>query len=454
MNEEIIGELQKSIITVEDLLTYNGVTLPLYQRPYKWTTINVFQLLEDVYHFRKKNEYRLGTIVMHLDKDGCYNIVDGQQRTITLLLIAKAIISNKANYKNPILLKKLSDLSGRLISFEFNSNISKANIQLNYQEVRRAISRFNEENIFFLLENCKLVLFILTDITEAFQFFDAQNARGKDLDPHDLLKAFHLREFSEQDISVQSVIVDKWEKTQSTVLATLFSDYLFRIKGWTKANSSRFFGKNDINMFKGIKVEQIESYPYTAPLKIAHYFTDDYNNHLDRKIDNNRREYPFQIDDYIINGKRFFEYVNYYKGIIDSLYNKNLNQIPLEDKAKQILTTLDTYPSRNREGDKHARALFDCAMIFYIDKFKYFEISRIIEKVFIWAYGLRLRFKNLQFATVDNYVVDELNLFKIISDSTTPKNILNINLKNIEVINGTKIQQLITLFTELNYYES
>lgn len=34
------------------------------------------------------------------------------------------------------------------------------------------------------------------DISEAFQFFDSQNARGKALYPHDLLKAYHLREMA------------------------------------------------------------------------------------------------------------------------------------------------------------------------------------------------------------------------------------------------------------------
>ena len=37
-----------------------------------------------------------------------------------------------------------------------------------------------------------MVEVVLQDISEAFQFFDSQNARGKDLEPHDLLKAYHL----------------------------------------------------------------------------------------------------------------------------------------------------------------------------------------------------------------------------------------------------------------------
>ncbi len=447
-------ELQKGIIKVEELLKYKNLKLPIYQRPYKWKITHVSQLIDDIYNFRNKKAYRLGTIVIHLDKNKKENnIVDGQQRTITLLLIAKAIILNKRNYKNPVLVKKLESISTELISFEFSSIISKHNVQQNYREIRRAISKLDEETILFFFERCELVQFILHDITEAFQFFDAQNARGKDLDPHDLLKAYHLREFSEQDIPLQNKIVHQWENTQSESLSNLFAEYLYRIKGWTKGNSSRYFSKNEIHLFKGIKLDETESFPYTIPLRIAHYFTDDYNHHIDRKIDKNQRDFPFQLDQIIINGRRFFEFVNYYKGIIDSLYQSDFKEIPLDDNAKKIINCLQTYDSKHRTGDKYVRALFDCTLIFYIDKFQYKDISRVIEKIFIWAYPIRLRFQNLQFATVDNYVIGELNIFKIISESITPRPVVNLAINNIDNIKARKIEELIELFKELNYYD-
>lgn len=450
-------ELQKEIISVEKLLTYIGLTLPIYQRPYKWNASHVSQLIEDIDHFSDRKAYRLGTIVIHTEKvknnSFEHNIVDGQQRTITLLLIAKAIVANKTSYKNPILLKKLDTIENNLISFEIDSPISKSNIQQNYRNIKRLITRLDEKQLFFFFEKCELVQFILTDITEAFQFFDAQNARGKDLDPHDLLKAFHLREFSQEDMFLQNQIVNQWENTQSKELSQLFSEYLYRVKGWSKGNSSRYFSKKDIKMFKGIKIDHPDSYPYTIPLRIAHFFTDDYNRNIDRKIDNNHRDFPFQLDQTIINGRRFFEFINYYKRIIDSLYLSDFKEIPLDDKAKKILKCLQSYSSMHRTGDKYTRALFDCALIFYIDKFQYNDISRVIEKLFIWAYSVRLNYQNLQFASVDNYVLTEKNVFKIISNSITPHPIVNLNLNNIENIKASKVSELTKLFKELNYYD-
>ena len=71
---------------------------------------------------------------------------------------------------------------------------------------------FDEKSIWFFLEKCTLVEVVLDNISEAFQFFDSQNARGKDLEPHDLLKAFHLREmnnFSTEEERKKAV--EKWE---------------------------------------------------------------------------------------------------------------------------------------------------------------------------------------------------------------------------------------------------
>ena len=78
------------IIKVRELLTNDSLQIPSYQRPYKWTTKNVNQLIDDILIHKEKSEYRLGTLVVH-NHDNISDIVDGQQRTITLTLIAYAI---------------------------------------------------------------------------------------------------------------------------------------------------------------------------------------------------------------------------------------------------------------------------------------------------------------------------------------------------------------------------
>lgn len=79
-------------ISVKELFLNQGLTIPEYQRPYKWTERNVNQLIDDILVNTDKSSYRIGTLVLHHDADDKYNIVDGQQRTITLTLIALALI--------------------------------------------------------------------------------------------------------------------------------------------------------------------------------------------------------------------------------------------------------------------------------------------------------------------------------------------------------------------------
>ena len=62
--------------------------IPDYQRIYCWLEKNVLQLLEDIQSI--KEEYRLGTIILQKKEDNnsfVYDIIDGQQRLVTLSLI-------------------------------------------------------------------------------------------------------------------------------------------------------------------------------------------------------------------------------------------------------------------------------------------------------------------------------------------------------------------------------
>ena len=60
-----IETLPKRIISVCDLLADSSLTIPQYQRPYKWTGKNINQLFSDISTHKDKSSYRLGTIVFH-----------------------------------------------------------------------------------------------------------------------------------------------------------------------------------------------------------------------------------------------------------------------------------------------------------------------------------------------------------------------------------------------------
>ena len=85
-----------SIITLTELYNLEKLKIPEYQRPYKWTEKNVNNLIDDIISNKNKSEYRLGTLVLHQkQKNDDYEIVDGQQRIITIALILFALNKNK-----------------------------------------------------------------------------------------------------------------------------------------------------------------------------------------------------------------------------------------------------------------------------------------------------------------------------------------------------------------------
>lgn len=447
---EIEEAIQPVVITVKDLLL-TDIVIPEYQRPYKWSTKNVNQLLDDILFFKEKEAYRLGTIIYHLDENELLNIVDGQQRTITLLLICMAIQNNEELQSK---LKKAKINTPRITitnSLRFRNQQSQENIRDNYYEIERRITDFDEETVLFFYEQCEMVKVVLRDISEAFQFFDSQNARGVDLFPHDLLKAFHLREMMDNTTELERIqTVDNWENMDPNSLKTTFSNYLFRIRNWSNAKSARNFTKDDVELFKGISPNVEESFPFASIYRIGHFYIEGYNQDVNRKIDKNTMPYPFQLDQIVINGKRFFEMINHYVKVIDTLkFNAQENSL-----AHKILETLDNYRGKEITEDKYVRNLFDCALVFYIDKFGMLEIERAIERIFVWSYSLRLTMYNIQLASMDNYALGHPYVFKTIKDALKPSDFLNIKLpplSNTKLVHSYHIEEITRIFKQMKF---
>lgn len=200
----------------------NGVELvvPSYQRPYKWTSRNAIQLLDDIIEAQNDNKevYRVGTLILHEEyKEGrrIYNIVDGQQRLITFSLLLFAIFEALEEFE---IASNIAFLSQK-ISADVHS---KRNIPINLNAFRRRIGKAPVDGLAkeqfkygiktlkdFILTQCELIVVITPHQNEAFQFFDSQNARGKALYPHDLLKAYHLREMADLEAGKTGIIVKR-----------------------------------------------------------------------------------------------------------------------------------------------------------------------------------------------------------------------------------------------------
>jgi len=434
----------KKLFSKDNFYTDTKLNIPEYQRPYKWTIKNVSQLLEDIKRECQKevSAYRLGTIVFH--RHGTtLDIVDGQQRTITLLLILKSLIANKKGSEG-------NELGALVDNFQptFTQDISKENIYENYHYLEQATKNLSSREIEFLLNRCELVYFILDDLSEAFQFFDSQNSRGKDLEPHDLLKAYHLREMADESEEIKTKAIENWENENSNELANLFDEFLFKVKNWSRSRSARNFTKNEIYLFKGVNLNKNNS-PHTSRLKMINYVVNRVEHYQPIS-------YPFQLSEPIISGKGFFDFIHYYNEIYKhyrSNENSSLRMSKVSDKTTKIFDGLNNYKNQNRIGDEYVREMFDCAVLYYWDKFGENQLDLAIEKLFIWAYSLRLAQVRIGLPSTDNYAIGsagQLQVFEIIRSAINHDEVINELLNfQMQAKRDGEDEDIRTLFKEM-----
>ncbi len=431
-----IGELllENKIGDIGDKESRDGVILriPEYQRPYKWTAKNTNQLLDDIQDALNANRevYRVGTLILHLDEKGNYNIVDGQQRIITFSLLLKRLCLNDVNFD--FLNQKLSD---NVYSIHNVLNNKRA-IDRRFDKLKKKeeIDRWAE----YVKNQCELVVVVTDDLSEAFQFFDSQNARGKALYPHDLLKAFHLREMNNLDESRTEKTVQIWENLNQKRLSILFNEYLYRLKEWIKGNRAGELTERNIDLFKGVTSKDL--YPYAQYYKGAYAYADELNHSHVPFVAGIQEMRPYQIDAPIIAGEPFFSYTKYYFDILADIQNNDKYEgYFIQDN--DIVKTLDLRKYKNGVGNQITRLMFDTAILLYVDRFCPAKpsaadtefLEQFVVFAFIWAYSMRAQYQNVGWQVAQNYILgnpakeilNAFNLYQLIVESDSPSALLS-----------------------------
>ena len=210
------------------------LSIPNYQRIYCWEENNVKCLLYDVFEHISVNTnipYRLGTIILH-SHDNKYDIIDGQQRLVTLAL----------------LLSEIGVKTG-LLNEQFTSQRSMDYIAYNkhiiHEDVQRHLNTYDyAEKLMDTLEFSVLVL-NNTSIDLAYTFFSNQNSRGVALTDYDLLKAHHLRYIPTAHEQQSRHAAEVWNKMiengridndQTTLpdYVRTLDTYIYRLRKWMR----------------------------------------------------------------------------------------------------------------------------------------------------------------------------------------------------------------------------
>lgn len=397
-------------MTLEELLKDNRLHIPNYQRPYKWQRKHIRHLFYDVKEVidSKKDIYQVGSLILH-DKKQTLDIVDGQQRTISIALFLQA-------------LGKLNDYIGaqQLLNQKFDV-VSCQHAKENFEEWKILIDLDDEKAqkvCDFLLKNCEIAVITMPHnrLSEAFQLFDSQNNRGKALEPHDLLKAYHLRNASE----ISEDLIENWEKIvtdEKVNLKDLFNQYLFRVRRWsigetglTKRRQGSYlrFTEDFIDDFKGVGLHHNE-YPYL---------------NLFRLLKAQNIDYPISLMMPIIDGEYFFSYINQSHKMIQNRETW-FESLSLDSKMLKILYSTKQRYNRNRN-------LFDNLVLLFVDRFGQGALDKdIVETIFIWAYYPRIKARAIYDSTLANYAAGGIfqrrtvqKLFQLLHHASTPSDFL------------------------------
>ena len=408
-------------ISIRELLKKN-LSIPNYQRPYKWKEKNALDLIADIDHERRKDipqdsgyRYRIGSIILH-EEGEVVNIVDGQQRLLTIGLILLET--------NPV---KLKDVG--LFNKPFTDITTLDNLSYNREQIGKFFKNWDksEKRAFakYLLEGCEMIVVRASNIAEAFQLFDSQNARGKSLDPADLLKAYHLR--SMVDEHEKRMCVKRWEEAiDQKLLYHVLSRIIYRCRRWMRRDYSAYeFGNGVINEFKGVDVDIFNKrttaiLPYMQRL----YVTSQMNSYC--------------IDEPISNGKRFFDYVDHYvavykrlfPGIEDFSTNRGGERLKQDNDFQDMVRRNCFYsPKMYRTGDGRLRNVLYCLLVSYYDKFGKEGYEEFFKIAYQYVYQIRFELRAIQRESIRDYVLygyvpggnqrmgNSINLFEWISES-------------------------------------
>lgn len=228
-----IGQANEKVVLYDDVpleeLFNNTLRIPDYQRIYCWRKKNVLELLHDTLLTRNDNDVcHLGSIILHKHDDG-FDIVDGQQRLVTLTLLLEA-----------------SEYSGclPLINQCFQSEEAKSYIAYNKLLCRNFISlHFAETDELNkrLLNNLRFTVLIISEdsFELAYTFFSNENSRGKALNDFNLLKAHHLRYVDNE--RQQEHLAARWDNMtckkddKNTDVYYALGQHVLRLRKWMQA---------------------------------------------------------------------------------------------------------------------------------------------------------------------------------------------------------------------------
>ncbi len=371
---------KKSIGSLFSELKGKKFIIPDYQRPYKWDKEKCETLWNDIEEFSRSTEaqneesYFLGTVVSYNNEDGNPEIIDGQQRMTSFMLLLRAFYTkletmddNNQNVKGlrarlePCIweIHRISGLVEDKANTKIKSEVAtegEKNIFQNIIETGRIDSKNNDnytnnyryfldicseyaknnplawENLCVtILEQCIILPINCDSQDTALTIFSTLNDRGLPLSDSDIFKAKIYKATSEEK---RKEFVEKWKELSEICLESGFEiDDMFRyyshiIRGKNSDTSKeialrKFYLNNDyIKTEKNLINELIQLAKFWACVEYPK-FSESYGLELgleNRKLIQCLWSYPNEYWRYVLS-------VFYFNNKDSSCFNDDLNKL-------------------------------------------------------------------------------------------------------------------------------
>lgn len=422
--------------TLRTLMTL-PLAIPDYQRRYCWGKQQVALLLEDIETMLKSKGQPplfLGTVILHQDDDKA-NLVDGQQRCLTLALLLKALYELAPFNDAPSL---------GLMKAHFPDSQSQQSLKANYQHIHSYFNTVPKRDFKAMLDtlwdNMEFVVISIDSIDQAFAFFDSQNTAGKRLSDFDLLKARHLRGVV-SDPAVGIGCSYLWERYENQKvgngqrLAYYLTEQILartrirqRNKNVESLQLAREFSVHTspnnmkialspptaVDFYRDWKVQHLPNTANSVPFEFSTELSAFNNSSQVYKVDD-VTQLPLQLNQPLVGGEQFFFYVAkytelYLRYFLGDVAERNFIgpiNLSMQGLHQRLLRRHRTVEQGQSAGYSRLIEIWLALVVFYLDRFgEDANFERFVGVSDQFVFSLRITADTLRRDSVEKHFTD------------------------------------------------
>lgn len=249
--------------TIKEYIKDNRLfIIPRYQRNYAWEKRNIVQLVEDI---QSEDSYYIGNIIVNSLEDGIKEVIDGQQRIISIFLlliaiyhktksedIAELFLDKDRSIKIDI--EKRSEVSGiSVIKAIVDDNISAPQKRFcevqRYYDIEKLLKACSDTQIEIFLSHLldsKIVEVSFSHREQkAHEMFVNLNTKGKPLEEIEILKSHLFKYLSEEKNSDK--YKDEWFDMLNVIGDKYYGKYLQSVSLFRSSSYSRKNARDSLN---------------------------------------------------------------------------------------------------------------------------------------------------------------------------------------------------------------